>query len=208
MRNLLIVGNGGHGKVVLDCARQMGVFDKIAFLTDHEAEALAGYPCFNEKDCDLGALRREYGELVVALGNNRLRLARQRYFAQLGFRLPVLVHPQAAASPLAHIGAGSVVLAQAAVNAFARVGEACILNTAAVVEHDCVLGDGVHLSPKAAIGGGTAVDEGTWLCVGVSAADHIHIGAWSIAAAGAAVVTDVADGVLVAGVPAVVKKKL
>ncbi|MCL0028312.1 hypothetical protein M1M88_01160, partial [Peptococcaceae bacterium] len=153
MINLLIIGAGGHGRVVLDTALEMGKWEKIAFLDDYKTGSNI-YGC-----AVIGKLNQakeflnEYSDVVVAFRDNFMRVQLLKRFMELGFNLPVVKHPQAFISKNATVGAGSMVFAQAAVNVGAKVGFGCIINTASVVEHDCILGDGVHLSPGVRLGG-------------------------------------------------------
>jgi UDP-perosamine 4-acetyltransferase len=77
-----------------------------------------------------------------------------------------------------------------------------ILNTASVVDHDCVVGDHVHLSPGARLGGGVTVGRGSHIGMGAIVIQGLRIGAGALVAAGAVVLRDVGDGDRVAGVPA------
>jgi len=66
--------------------------------------------------------------------------------------------------------------------------------------------DGVHISPNASIAGTVSIGEKSWICVGSSISNNITIGANSVVGAGGVVIRDVSCNVLVAGVPAVIKK--
>lgn len=203
MSGLLIIGAGGHGRVVADAAEESGQWKRVAFVDDR-------YPEIQESGewrvlGPLASCRRwitDYPDAIVAIGDNRTRLSRLRRLADVGYRLPVVVHPMAYVGRRALVGSGSVLMAQAAVNVGARVGDACIVNTGAVVEHDCELGDGVHISPGAALAGGVKVGECAWVGIGASVKQEVRIGVDAIVAAGAAVVRDVADGRTAVGIPA------
>lgn len=45
------------------------------------------------------------------------------------------------------------------------------------------------------------VGDYTWICMGASVVNNVRVGVGAIVAAGAAVIKDVCDGVLVTGVP-------
>ncbi len=203
MSGLLIVGAGGHGKVVADTARQIGKWDKISFL-----DAL--YPGLQEagdwrvvgKDEDAPGLRDTYPELIVAIGDPHLRVKLIQAFLAEGFSIPVLIHPQASVSDGAVLDAGTVVFAQAAINYGARLEMGCIVNTASSVDHDCRLGAGVHVCPGAHLAGEVVVGEYGWVGVGASVIQQITIGANTTVGAGASVVTDLPAGVTAVGIPA------
>ncbi len=203
-KSLLIVGNGGHGKVVLDCAKANG-FKKIAFLTNYDSQNIMGIKCLNENKVNFFEVMKDFPNIIVALGNNSLRLEKSLNYQKMGFKLATLIHPKAFVSESTKIGEGSVILPFAAVNSSAIIGKACIINTAAVVEHDCVLGDGVHISPNAAMGGNVIIGKNSWLCLGASVKNAVKIGENCIIGAGAAVIGDIENNFTVVGVPAKLK---
>ncbi len=199
-QGLLIVGNGGHGKVVFECARANGI-DKIAFLVNYDSADVLGVKCINENKCSIDELRREYPYIIVALGNNAVRLEKSLAYEKEGFLLKTLIHPTALVSSATKIQAGSVILPFATVNTCATIGKACIINTAAIVEHDCKLKDGVHISPNATLGGTVSVGRNSWVCLGASIKNAISIGENCIIGAGAVVIRDIPDNQTVVGVP-------
>lgn len=203
MSGLLVIGAGGHGVVVASAAAETGRWSRIAFLDDRfpDAKSDTPWPVLGRVN-RAAALRDEYADLVVAVGDNAARLKLAATFEGLAFRLPTVVHPTAWVNQLASVGAGSVVLAQAAVGARARIGTACIVNTGATVDHDCRVADGVHVSPGVHLGGGVAVGSCSWIGIGAAVRHGICIGADVTVGAGAAVVSDLTDGVTAVGVPA------
>ncbi|MCB1856781.1 MAG: acetyltransferase [Gammaproteobacteria bacterium] len=201
MKQLLIFGAGGHGKVVADAAQQAG-WSEIIFFDDRwpELSALSCWPVAGGKQALAGAWLAG-GSVAVAVGDNRRRLLLLESFAAQGAPLATVFHPSAAVSRYATIGAGSVVFATAAVNADATLGTGVIVNTGASVDHDCILGDGVHISPGARLAGQVRVGNETWIGIGAVIRDGITIGRGCMVAAGAVIINDVADGCRVAGNP-------
>ena len=141
---------------------------------------------------------------AVAIGGDRGRdrLELQLYLESHGLAPYTCVHRTAFVASTAHVGAGSQILAQAAVCADARLGRACIVNTAASVDHDCVLGDGVHICPGAHLAGAITVGDHAMVGTGAAVLPRVSIGAGAIIGAGAVVRHDVPAGAVVAGNPA------
>jgi len=203
MNSLLILGAGGHGKVVAETALTSGPTSRIAFLDDRPLTSILGWPVLGTLDQALQPwIQAQFPAALVAIGHPATRL---RWLAQLrsaGYHLPLLVHPSAWISPSAEIGPGSVVFSQAAVLAQAVVGIGSILNTGCSVDHDSQLSDGVHICPGARLAGDVQVGARSWIGIGASVIQQIRIGADVIVGAGAAVVGDLPDGVTAVGVPA------
>ena len=202
--SLLILGAGGHGKVVADAALRQGRWERVAFLDDAcpAIDTAVGLAVLGKTGM-AERLLPDYADAAVAIGNSSLRLEWLERLEDLGFHLPVIQHPDATVSPHARVQEGSVIFAQAVVNPDARLGRGCIVNTAASVDHDCILGAGVHVAPGAHIAGGVQIGQGAWIGIGACVREYVVIGRHVMVGAGAAVISDVPDHNTVAGVPAV-----
>jgi sugar O-acyltransferase (sialic acid O-acetyltransferase NeuD family) len=200
-RRLAILGAGGHGHVVADCAERLG-WSRIVFFDDSPDAKTPAPWTLAGTGADLLASIAEFDALIVGIGINRIRLERQQALAAAGGRVATLIHPAATVSRHAVIGEGSVVFAGAVVNPGAVVGQACILNTGCGIDHDDRLADGVHVSPGAHLGGGVSVGEASWIGLGASVREGISIGSDVRVGAGAVIVRDVTHGLTVVGNPA------
>lgn len=206
MGNLLILGAGGQGKVVLDCALRMNCFEKISFLDDNKVEEnILGHPVIGKIQA-FPDFKAEYQQAFVAIGNNSYRLKLIDELIAIGYDIPIMIHPSAVISPYAEIGKGAIILPGAILNVGCKVGKGVIVNTSVVVEHDCRIADGVHLSPMAKMGGDVSIGEKTWVCIGATLTNGIKIGKNCVVAAGAVVIGDVEDQATVFGIPAKSKK--
>lgn len=203
MKRLLILGAGGHGKVMAEAAEAAGTWQEIALLDDRHLKINGSlrWPVLGAVQ-DARHFVSEYADALVAVGDSALRLEWIDLLAEQGFRIPSLVHPAAWVSPSASLGDGCVVMANATLQADSKLGRGCIVNTGASIDHDCRLGDGVHICPGASLGGDVRVGAGSWLGIGCSVIQGIRIGKYVTVGAGAAVVGDIADGLTVVGVPA------
>ena len=172
MNRLIIIGAGGHGKVVADIAAKIGYTD-ICFADDHAKGQCLGFPILGGTAC-LEAWNDGATDFVIGIGNNAVR---KKIAEEYDINWVRLVHPSAQIGLRASIGRGTVVMAGAVINACASVGEHCIINTHAVVEHDDRIGNYVHLSPGVTLSGTVTVGECTWLGTGTSVINNVDIGA-------------------------------
>jgi sugar O-acyltransferase (sialic acid O-acetyltransferase NeuD family) len=206
MAKLLLIGGGGHCRVVIDALRAAGgpEPDGIVDLPECVGGRVEGVPVIGT-DSDLARLRTEgFSAAHVTVGSVGVADVRARLFSaakDAGFELAAIVHPAATVSASATLGPGAFVAAGAVVGPGARVGANCIVNTGAVVDHDCVLGDSVHVAPGATLSGDVAVGERSLVGTGASVVQGVTIGAGTVIGAGSAVVDDIGDGVLAYGVP-------
>ncbi|SRR5579883_677347 len=195
---LVIVGAGGHAKVVLSVAvsnmiKVQGYLDDDISLLN---KTILGCPVIG----NFGLLESQIQTAVFGLGNNALRrtLAEKYHFIEW----KTLIHPSAIVHPSAKIGKGTVVFAGAIIQPNAVIGDHCIINTGATVDHDCVLENFVHIAPGVNLAGGVHLGEGSFLGIGSVVIPEMTIGKWAQVAAGGVVVTPIADKKIVMGVPA------
>jgi sugar O-acyltransferase (sialic acid O-acetyltransferase NeuD family) len=208
MIGLLILGAGGHAKVVAETALTSGVASRIAFLDDRCTgpepwPPVLGWPVMGPLALSLQAgTLAQFDAAVVAIGHAATRLHWIHQLQAAGYHLPVLMHPTAWVSPSAQLGPASVVFAQAVVQAQAVIGTGAIFNTGCSVDHDARLADGVHICPGARLAGAVHIGPRSWIGIGASVIQRVRIGSDVTVGAGAAVVRDLPDGVTAVGVPA------
>lgn len=185
---LIIVGAGGHGKVVADNALKNG-YTSINYVDDHAAGTCMGFPIVGTTAA-IEALNDGQTDFVMGIGNNevRMRIA-QRY----DVNWVTLIHPSAQIAANVTIGSGSVIMAGAVVNACTEIGKHCIINTGAIVEHDNLIEDYVHISPGVCLSGTVTIRERTWIGVGTNVINNIEICNDVIVGAGSLVLKNIAQ---------------
>lgn len=197
MNRLIIIGAGGHGRVIADMAMKAG-YTRVCFLDDHAEGAWLGCPVAGKTD-EIPAFDDGATDFIIGIGSNAVR---KRIAERYCVKWTTLVHPSAQIAADVTMAPGTVVMAGAVINASARIGAHCIINSGAIVEHDNVLGDYVHISPKAALGGTVRIGELTHVGIGAVVRNNIGICGECIIGAGAAVVRNIQDSGTYVGVPA------
>jgi len=201
MSKLVIIGAGGHGRVVADCAQVIGDYDDIVFLDD----------CFNERKINehwriIGHVsiwsKLTDSDFIVAFGNNTLRKRMINELQQANANLVSIIHPSAVVSKYANIDVGTVVFANAVINVNSQIGKGCIINTAATIDHDCQIGECVHISPSANIAGGVTIGVLSWLGIGSTVIECLTLAENTQIGAGAVVTQSTQANSLYLGVPA------
>ncbi len=197
-KQVMIIGAGGHAKVIADCVRKSG--DTVfGFLDDGVAAGtqILGATVFGGVD--------EYVnypdvQFIIGIGNNFIR---EKIAAKLeGVSFYTAIHPTAYIGEGSVVGEGTCVMANAVINACATVGKHCIINTASVVEHDCKLDDFVHLSTTAAVAGTVTVGKKGYLGIGSRVRNNTDICENVIVGAGGVVVKNITEEGTYIGVPA------
>ncbi len=193
---ILLLGAGGHARACIDVIEQEGRFAVAGLvgLREEVGTQLLGYAVLGS-DEDLPALLRDYKHALVTIGHIKTPDGRIRLFNAIeknNGTLPVVVSPRAHVSRHATLGAGSIVMHGAIVNAGATVGRNCIINSLALVEHDAVVGDHCHVSTAAVINGGASVGAGTFIGSNSCVRDSIRLGERCLIGMGQNVLTDCA----------------
>jgi UDP-perosamine 4-acetyltransferase len=205
---LVIIGSGGHAKVVIDILRNADGFSLIG-CTDpsNDRMTVMGLPVLGD-DSVLERLHKEgVKHAFVALGDNRLRQERADHALSLGFELVNAVSGWSCIAPSVKLGRDIAVMPGAVVNADSVVGDNVIINTGVTVDHDCVLGSGVHLAPGCNLAGNVTVGRNAFLGTGCKVIPKISIGEGSTIGAGSVVIRDIPDNSVAYGVPAKVVRK-
>ena len=198
MKKLIIIGASGHGKVIADIARKNGYKD-IAFLDDNPSvKECGGYQVVG----DSAMIPTIDADYIVGIGNSRIRQRIQDKIKSENRKLITLIHPNAVIGENVSIGSGTVVMAGAVINPGAQIGSGCIINTCSSVDHDCVLGDYVHVSVGAHLAGTVNVGEAAWIGIGATVSNNISIQSKCMIGAGAVVVKDIEEEGTYIGVPA------
>jgi sugar O-acyltransferase (sialic acid O-acetyltransferase NeuD family) len=203
MKQLVIVGAGGHGKVVLDGALISGwaIWGLVDDDSDKVGSTMTGYEIKAGTAIFLELIPENIAA-VIAVGSNVSRAALyQKFSAHL--EIVSVIHPAATISDSATIGAGAVIMPGAVVNAEVSLGAGVIVNTNSSIDHDCRLGDFAQVSPGSTICGCVNVGERTFIGAGATILQGLTVGNDAIVAAGAVVTKDVPPGVTVKGIPAV-----
>lgn len=196
-----ILGAGGHAKVVLDALDSNGTTQDSIVVYDmspHLINTLVfeKWRVQDQKHLDLEA------RLHIAIGNNTVRKALSIKHSKDLNALITIQHNRAIVSSAASISPGSFIAAGAVIAPHAKLGYGVIANHTSIIDHDCSIGDWVHIAPNATLGGQVTVHEGSMIGAGAVVLPGVVIGAYSIIGAGAVVTRNVASEETVYGIPA------
>ena len=195
MTDVIIIGAGGHARVIADIVLRQG--DRLLGFLDDNPDA-KGIPVLGKiADCHLWP----HARFLIGIGNSQVR---QKLATTLqGVTFHTAIHPSATISPLGTtIGPGTVIMANAVINPGTTVGCHCIVNTGSIVEHDNTIGDYVHISVAAKTAGTVTIGNHTWVGIGATVSNNRTICSDCMIGAGAVVVKDITQPGTYVGVPA------
>lgn len=205
MAEIVVVGGGGHAKVLISLLKKLH-WDVIGYTDPRTGDAVLGVPCIGD-DAALPEILSTHPGCSAAIGLGKTDVSAQRALLQrsvaaLGFDFPVIVSPQAVVNEEVRLAAGTTVCDGAVVNSGTVTGEHCILNTNCTVEHDCRLGAHVHVAPGAVLGGAVTAGDGCVLGAGSTVIHAVTLCEDCLIGAGSTVVADIDEPGVYAGNPA------
>ena len=210
--NIVIIGAGGHGKVVLEIVRRDLDVKFVGFIDDDKNshdKAVDGAMVLGDLD-SLPALilANKLEGAIIAVGNNKTRARLYGKLKKLGLIMINAIHPDALIAKDVEIGEGVVIAAGVVINTGTRIGNNVIINTGAIIDYGNVLEDHTHISPGVKLGSKVTVKKYTHVGLGAKVVEEITIGENVTVGAGAVVLENIPDNSLAVGVPArVVRQK-
>jgi len=206
MKRILVVGGGGHAKVVLSILKKHGKYRVLGYTDLREKSPILGVPYLGNDD-SIGALwsqqRRPNAVLGVGqIGTGAVRLNLWRRLKPFSLKFPSIVSPAAVVNESVTLGDATVVMDGAVINSGTIVGTGVIVNTNATIEHDVAVSDWVHIAPGCTISGGVTIGRFSLIGAGAIVIQGISIAESCVIGAGAVVVRNLTEGGVYAGIPA------
>lgn len=203
-RPFIIVGGGGHARVVASTLQELGA--SILGFTDPDSDASLEDIEHLGSDAALADYTPSEVALTVGVGSVESTTRRARLFDEVrsyDFDCPTVIHPNAFVASEASVGSGSQVIAGAVIQTGTALAENVIVNTNASLDHDCEIGAHTHVAPGVTVSGEVSLGARVHVGTGASLIEGVHVGARSVVGAGAVVIEDVPPDSVVVGVPAV-----
>jgi sugar O-acyltransferase (sialic acid O-acetyltransferase NeuD family) len=203
---IIILGAGGHSKVLIDALRLQSV--EIQGIVDVDPNKkgleLMGVPIIGSEEAILKFAPQKI-RLVNGVGSVRVSLSRRQLFEKFkinGYKFQNVIHPSSIIANQVNLSEGVQVMAGVIIQAGCQIGINTIINTGSLVDHDCQIGNHAHISPGVVLSGRVVIGENSHIGSGATIIQGVRVGANSLVAAGTVVIRDVLSDVTVAGVPA------
>ncbi len=206
--SILLIGGGGHSKVVIDALRGqpchiLGIVDaQLPIGTRIDSVAVIG------RDHNCETLFKKAKNAFIAIGSiTSTDVRRSIYCAlhEIGFEFPTIIHPRAIVASTVVLGEGAFVGAGAVIQTGASIGSHAIINTGAVIDHDCIIGDFTHIGPGAVLSGAVSVGDDVLVGTGSVVIEGRKIGSRTLIGAGSVVVSDIPGNCTAFGSPCRIK---
>jgi len=213
MEKIILIGGGGHCISILDTLMTSKEYEieGIVDIKDNIGKTVLDVPIISD-DSGLEELySKGIKKAFISLGNigsPKKRIEIYNNLKRLGYELPVIVDETSNISKYAIISEGVFVGKNVIINAGAKIGKGSIINTGVIVEHECIIGDFVHLSPGVVLSGKTIIEENVHIGTNSTVINGIRIKSNTLVGAGSVVVKDLDSNIKAFGNPCKVKSKL
>lgn len=208
MKKLVIIGSGGHAKVVIDIIRENGDYQIEGCVSKDRIESFQGVPILGTDKCLAELINDGIKNAFIAIGDNRKRLEISKKIRAIGFSLINVISKKAIVSKSVRFGSGIIVHLGAVVNVGTIIEDLAIINTSASIGHDCSIGKASHIAPGTRVTGNVKIGNGALLGVGTVVIPNIKIGNWTVIGAGSVVIKDIPSFSVAVGNPAKVIKRI
>ena len=207
-RKLLLIGGGGHCHSVLDSVIDLGIFDEIG-IVDYTDCAFGDVSVVGTDDDIPELVKKGWTDAFITVGSIGNTDCRRRLYDMVknnGLNVPSIIDPTAVVSKFALLKDGIYVGKKAIINSGTKVGVCSIINSGAIIEHDCSIGDFVHVSPGCVICGQVKIGDDSHVGAGSVIRQQIEVKNNVLIGAGSVVVKDISEDVKAFGNPCKVVK--
>lgn len=204
MTPLLLIGAGGHAKVVWETALASGQWSIVGAVESEPSRSeFRGIRVYDERNGFASSVGAKAFHVAIGhTGKAQVRIDLFETARSSGLEPATIIHPSAVLSRDIKIGGGTLIASSVTIHPDAQVGENVILNTRCIIEHDCVVGDHAHIAPGATLLGGVNVGAGALVGAGAVVLPGLTVGPNAIVGAGAVVTQNVPADYVVRGIPA------
>ena len=194
MKQIILIGAGGHAESCLDVILLTKKFKVLGFIDKTKSTNLLNYKVLGDERY-LEKVKKKKINLHISLGFIKSPKKRIKIFQEFKkkFKFPTIISPVAYVSKNAIILDGTIIHHNAIVNFGAQIGQNTIINTSAVVEHGVRIGNNCHISTRVILNGQVIVKDNTFIGSGAIIKQGVKIGKNCIIGMGKIISKDVRD---------------
>lgn len=196
MKDIILVGFGGHAKSTIDCIEKTGQYKIIGYTDIKSNKPYRDYPYLGNDDVLQQFFDKGVKNAFISVGYMGKGNLRQRIYEKLkeiGYILPTIIDSSAQIADDVQIGEGCFIGKGSIINSNALIGKICIINTGSIVEHDCIVDDFSHISVGSVLCGSVKVGQASFVGANATVIQGRTIGNKCIVGAGEVLKADLED---------------
>ncbi|MEY8848621.1 acetyltransferase [Psychroserpens sp. XS_ASV72] len=206
MKNIVIYGASGHGKMIVDIIQKNNDYNLIGFIDSYKPvnSTVYGHKVIGNLDAFSILIKKFNIEaMAIGIGDNDLRLRIYKDIKKIAPKIAFvpIVHPNAILAEDVVVPEGAVLMAGAIVNANAKIGKFCVINTKASLGHDSKMSDFSTLASGATVAGNVSIGYCSTICLSASISQGVSIGDYTTIGGSSLVLKSIGNKKLAFGVP-------
>ena len=201
MKNIILIGGGGHCISCIDVIENMKLY-KIKGIIEkklYPKKKILGYPVIGT-DTNLREIIQKTKNILITLGQIKSSKVRKNFFdlaKNYGAKFPIIKSTTSYCSKHSKINEGTIVMNFAMINSNVTIGKNCIINSRSLIEHDVVIGNNVHISTGAILNGGVKIGCGSFVGSGAVIKQGVRIGKNVVVGAGKTILKHISDNKII-----------
>ena len=213
-KKLLILGCGGHGKVIADVAEKFSYFQDISFLDKNFLKEISRKDIFDNKiigdisEDNIEKFSKSFTHFFVGIGDNKVRIKWLKIIKKMDIKITKIIDPSAEISKYSQIDPGTFINTNVVIQYDSQIKSGSIINTSSTIDHNCIIGQGTHISPGVNIAGNVEIGENCWIGIGSQIVQNIKIGDNVVVGGGSLVLKNIPNNVMVFGSPSKIIKNI
>lgn len=210
MEKIIVVGGGGHAKVIISILKKLEIYNVVGFTDKEEKGEILGIPFLGSDEILKDYFAKGIKKIAIGLGQIKTSLYRRKvvnYLKEIGFEFPAIISNQCIINENVKVGYGSVIMDGVVINSGSKIGDFSIINTNSSIDHDCKIGNYVHIAPGVTLSGNVKIDDNVLIGTGANVIQGISISSNSLISAGSSVQKSISIAGIYRGVPANIVKR-
>ena len=204
MEKIIIIGGGGHAKVIISILRKMNSYIIEGYIDKKKSGDLIGIPYLGADQLLPKLFDKGINNAVLGIGQIKSSIPRKNIYKNLikiGYNLPPIISPDSIINEGVNIDIGTVIMDGSIIGCCSNIGKLCIINTNSSIDHDCQISDFTHIAPGVTISGNVKVGKNVLIGTGANIIQNIEIANNSIISAGSCVLKSIDDSGIYRGNP-------
>lgn len=210
---MLIVGAKGFAKEILEILHQKNETENLCFYDDVNDDVpnklYDEFPILKSIEEAENYFKNISSEFILGIGNPKLRKKLFDKFTNMGGKAVTIISKNCEIGSFGNkIESGAILTTGTILTNSITVKKGVLINLNCTIGHDTTIGEFVEICPNVSVSGHCEIGNLVFIGTGAIILPNLKIGNNSIIAAGSVVSKDVPANVMVAGVPAAIKKQL
>ncbi len=214
MDNIIIIGGGGHARMIVSLLRKIGTYRISGYTALQESSRMPDIPYLGPDEILPGHIQDFPGtSAVIGVGlltpqDTKKRKHLENNLQNWGYRLPPIISTSAVVNEGVLVADAALICDSATIITGTTIGRNVIINTSASIDHDCTIGNQTHIAPGVTLGGGVTIGSDCFLGIGTVMIQNIQVSDGCFFTAGSVVTKNCESAGLYGGLPARMIRRL